>query len=80
MKGDALCNCGHEKEDHDDEDERHDCLYEDCNCVKFESFQVNLLKKKKTVTDIAFLDESEVKDDSLAWNCLNTNKYKETKE
>ena len=80
VKGDALCNCGHEKEDHDDEDDQHDCLYEDCDCTKFESFQVNLLKKKKTVTDIAFLDESEVKDDSLAWNCLNTNKYKETAE
>ena len=80
VKGDAICNCGHEKEDHDDEDERHDCLYEDCDCMKFESFQVNLLKKKKTVTDIAFLDESDVKDDALAWNCLNTNKYKESNE
>ena len=80
VKGDAICNCGHEKEDHDDEDEQHDCLYEDCDCMKFESFQVNLLKKKKTVTDIAFLDESEVKDDALAWNCLNTNKYKESNE
>lgn len=79
VKGDAICNCGHEKEDHDDE-EPHECLYEDSDCKKFESFQVNLLKKKKTVTDIAFLDESEVKDDALAWNCLNTNKYKESNE
>ena len=46
-----------------------------CNCKKFESFQVNLLKKKKIVTDIAFLDEKDIKDDSLAWNCLNVNKY-----
>jgi len=80
VKGDAICNCGHEKEDHDDEDEQYDCLYEDCNCKKFESFQVNLLKKKKTITDIKFLDESEVKDDPIAWNCLNSNKYKENKE
>lgn len=74
VKGDAICNCGHEKDDHDDED-GYDCLYEDCDCKEFESFQVNLLKKKKTVTDIAFLDEGEVKDDALAWNCLNAHKY-----
>ncbi len=74
-KGDVICNCGHEREDHDEEDERHDCLYEDCGCEKFESFQVNLLRRKKTVTDIMFLDEGDVKDDALAWNCLNANKY-----
>ena len=48
---------------------------EDCECKKFESFQVNLLKKKKTITDIEFLQESQVKDDALAWNCLYVNKY-----
>jgi len=34
-----------------------------------------LLKKKKTVTDIKFLDETEIKDDVLAWNCFSINKY-----
>ena len=33
--------------------------------------------KKKTVTDIKFLPESEVKDDPLTWNCLYINKYKD---
>ena len=76
VKGDAICNCGHEQADHDDEDDNGECLYEDCDCRKFESFQVNLLKKKKTVTDIKFLHEDEVKNDSLSWNCLNTHKYR----
>lgn len=39
-------------------------------------FHIELLKKKKIVTDIKFLQESEVKDDPLAWNCLYHNKYK----
>ncbi len=73
-KKDALCNCGHAAEDHDKND-NDACLYEICKCKKFDSFQVRLLKKKKTVTNIAFLDEKNVKDDALAWNCLNANKY-----
>lgn len=78
VKNDALCNCGHAAEDHDKND-NDACLYEVCNCKKFASFQVNLLKKKKTVTNIAFLDEKDVKDDPLAWNCLNVNKYSNLK-
>lgn len=39
-------------------------------------FHMELLKKKKIVTDIKFLQESEVKEDPLAWNCLYHNKYK----
>ena len=78
VKNDAVCDCGHIKEDHDEEADHDDCLVEDCKCMKFESFQVNLLKKKKTITDIKFLQENEIKDDSLAWNCLNLNKYKNT--
>ena len=74
VKKDAMCNCGHAAEDHDKND-NDACLYEVCDCKTFKSFQVNLLKKKKTVTDIEFLDEQNVKDDSLAWNCLNVNKY-----
>jgi len=74
VKNDAICNCDHTAEDHDKNDEDA-CLYEICKCKKFKSFQINLLKKKKTVTDIAFLDEKDIKDDSLAWNCLNANKY-----
>lgn len=70
-KDETVCNCGHRKDDHDGV-----CLVEACNCQKFESFVVNLLKKKKTVTNIKFLEEKDVKDDSLAWNCLYVNKYK----
>lgn len=77
VKDDAVCDCGHIKEDHEDEKNHDACLFEDCNCRKFESFQVNLLKKKKTVTDIKFLQEDEVKDDPLTWNCLYVNKYRE---
>ena len=41
------------KEDHEDRTRSMMIVYiEDCKCTKFESFQVNLLKKKKTVTDI----------------------------
>ena len=78
VKDDAVCNCGHAKEDHSEEKDNDECLYEDCECKKFESFQVTLLKKKKTITDIKFLQEDEVKDDSLAWNCLYINKYKKS--
>ncbi|MFQ6025529.1 MAG: hypothetical protein ACE5JT_03335 [Nitrosopumilaceae archaeon] len=74
-RGDAVCDCGHPLEDHYDE-EVASCMIEDCQCQNFESFQVNLLKKKKTITDIKFLQEQEVKEDALAWNCLNANKYK----
>lgn len=75
VKDDAICDCGHTKEDHDDSEENDECLYEDCNCKKFQSFQVTLLKKKKTVIDIKFLSEENVKEDPLAWNCLNLHKY-----
>jgi hypothetical protein len=73
VKDDAVCNCGHTKEDHDGE-----CQIEQCECRKFESFIVNLLKKKKTITDIKFLEEKDVKDDAVSWNCLYINKYKNT--
>ena len=77
VKKNALCNCGHEAQDHDEGD--HDvCLYNDCDCKNFTSFQINLLKRKKTITDIVFLKEEDVKNDSLAWNCFNTNKYSES--
>lgn len=78
VKNDAICNCSHPAEDHDKND-NDSCLYEICSCKKFESFQVNLLKKKKTVTNILFLEEKNVKDDPLAWNCLNINKYSKLK-
>ena len=38
-----------------------------------------IVKKKKTITDIKFLTEAEVKDDVLAWNCFSVNKYAEKK-
>lgn len=78
VKDDAVCNCGHIKEDHEEEQNHDACLIEECECRKFESFQVNLLKKKKTVTDIKFLQEDDVKEDPLTWNCLYVNKYRET--
>ncbi len=78
VKDDAVCNCGHIKEDHELDRDQDTCLVEECHCKKFETFQVNLLKKKKTITDIKFLQEDEVKDDPLTWNCLYLNKYRNT--
>ena len=80
VKNDAKCDCGHVKEDHAEGKEDDSCLFEDCDCKKFETFQINLLKKKKTVTDIKFLDETEIKDDALAWNCFSVNKYNKEKK
>ncbi len=78
VKDDAICDCSHMREDHDDSEDNDECLYEDCDCKKFESFQLNLYprKKKKTVTDIKFFQESDVKEDPLTWNCLYVHKYK----
>ena len=73
VKNAELCNCGHRKDDHDEE--QTDCLYEVCDCKEFATFQLNYFKKKKVVTDMQFLPEDEVKNDSLAWNCLNRHKY-----
>jgi hypothetical protein len=80
VKDDAVCNCGHLKEDHDDSEDNDECYIEGCGCTKFESFQVNLLKRKKTVTDIKFLQEDQIKDDPLTWNCLYINKYKKEEQ
>lgn len=74
VKKNALCDCGHESQDHDEGD-GDICLYNKCNCKKFSSFQVNLLKRKKVITNIEFLEEKDAKDDPLTWNCLNVNKY-----
>lgn len=74
VKKDELCNCGHAAEDHD-KDDNDLCLYEECMCKKFSTFQVTILKRKKTITDIVFLEEKDIKNDPLAWNCLNINKY-----
>ena len=78
VKNDVPCDCGHRKDDHNDEENDYYCLYEECDCKKFERFQINLMKKKKVVTNIKFMSEDEVKDDSLAWNCLNRHKYTRT--
>ncbi|MHA7734061.1 hypothetical protein [Nitrosopumilus sp. S6] len=78
VKKDALCNCGHEARDHDEND-NDECLYNKCDCKKFSTFQVNLLKRKKTITDIKFLEEKDVKDDPLVWNCFNANKFSKEK-
>ena len=41
---------------------------------KDKSSPIDLFKKKKIVTDIKFLQENQVKDDELAWNCLYHNR------
>jgi len=74
VKKDAICDCSHEAQDHDEGD-GDVCLFNKCDCKKFSSFQVNLLKKKKIITDIKFLEEKDVKDDPLVWNCINVNKF-----
>ena len=74
VKKNALCNCGHAAKDHDEGD-GDVCLYNVCDCKKFSSFQVTLLRWKKTITDIQYLTEDTVKKDPLAWNCLYVNKY-----
>jgi len=78
VKKDAVCDCSHEAQDHDEGDDDV-CLFNNCTCKKFYSFQVNLLKRKKTITDIKFLDENDVKSDPLVWNCINTNKFSKLK-
>ena len=77
VKKSALCNCGHEARDHDEND-GDACLYHVCDCKKFVSFQVTLSRRKKTVTDIKFMSESDedaIRNDPLVWNCLYTHKY-----
>lgn len=80
VKKDQKCECEHEKEDHEEEGDNI-CMIEGCSCKKFESYQVILLKTirelKKTVVDIKFMTEDEVKDDPLTWNCLNRHQYSE---
>ena len=76
VKDDAICDCGHEKLDHD-YGEESGCMYEDCPCEKFVSFQVTLLRKKKIVTNIRFIREDQIQQDPLAWNCLYMNRQKE---
>ena len=76
-KKNAVCNCGHEAQDHDEGDDDV-CLFNDCSCKKFSSYDMNFRKRKKTITDIKFLEEKDVKDDPLAWNCLTVNKYSKT--
>ena len=78
VKKDAVCQCSHEAQDHDEGD-NDVCLFNKCSCKKFSSFQVNLLKKKKTITDIKFLEEKDLKSDPLVWNCINANKFSKTK-
>ena len=77
VKNDSLCNCGHEARDHDEND-GDACLYKVCDCKTFASFQVTMSRRKKTVSDIAFIpesDEAAIQNDPLVWNCLYTNKY-----
>ncbi len=70
-KDHAVCQCAHEKEDHNG-----NCNIDGCKCKKFQTFELQIFKKKKTITDIKFFEEKDVKNDSLSWNCLYVNKYK----
>ena len=79
VKKDAVCSCGHEARDHDEGD-GDVCLYNRCDCKKFSSFQIHLLKRKKVVTDIKFLEERNLKSDPLVWNCINVNKFSKSKQ
>ncbi len=72
-KDSDMCNCGHLAGDHADDDGSSECLEEECSCKEYASTQIYMLKRKKTVTDIIFMDESQVRDDPLAWNCINAN-------
>ncbi|CAI9832086.1 MAG: hypothetical protein MPI95_00870 [Nitrosopumilus sp.] len=69
-----VCDCGHEAGDHDEGD-GDACLFYECSCRRFSSLQVRLFKRRKTITDILFLDEGSARGDQLAWNCLESNKY-----
>ncbi len=73
-KKNTMCSCEHEAQDHDEDDGDGTCLFIECDCKAFSSSQVTLLRKKKTITDIAFLGEDELKDDPMVWNCIYTNK------
>lgn len=76
-KDDDLCQCDHYAADHDGSN-GDACTCEGCDCKRFGTFQVVLSRRKKTVTDIAFIDESDedaVRGDPLVWNCLYTHSY-----
>lgn len=72
VKDSDYCDCGHPAGDHAD-DHSTECLEDGCGCGEFASTQVHMLRRKKTVTDISFMDEADVRGDSLAWNCINSN-------
>ncbi len=76
-QGSAYMRCGIYSRKTVDE-VKNACLYEVCECTKYDTYQLNVLKKKKVVTNIKFLTEDDVKDDALAWNCLNRHKYSKT--
>lgn len=76
-KDNDLCSCDHDAVDHD-RDAGGACLYDGCDCKIFSTFQVILSRRKKTVTNIAFIKESDedvVREDPLVWNCLYTHRY-----
>lgn len=67
-KSDDICNCTHTLQNHDYKSDA--CTSLPCGCTKFMTFQIMLLKKKKTITDIKFLTYDEIKTDSIVWNCF----------
>ena len=67
-----VCNCGHAAGDHEYDQDDTRCLDEDCACEQFAMVQVYFLRRKKTISDIKFLDIADIKDDPLSWNCINS--------
>ena len=67
-KSDDICNCTHALQNHDCTSSI--CKSSSCECTKFMTFQIMLLKKKKTTTDIKFLTHDKIKTDSIVWNCF----------
>ncbi len=72
VKDSDICNCGHPAGDHAD-DESTECLEDGCDCREFVQTQVYMLRRKKTITDIVFLDYTDIEKDPLSWNCINSN-------
>jgi len=71
-KFDDVCNCSHTLKTHDYNNGT--CRSFSCICKKFITFQIVLLKKKKTITNIKFLKtHDDIKNDPVVWNCFYVN-------
>ncbi len=73
VKYDDICDCGHTMNVHNINDKKINSCTKNCNCKKFITFQITLLKKKKVINNIKFLKNNEIKKDSVVWNCFYIN-------